>query len=324
MPITGSDREFAVVGRGTVFDGIAYWVTLAGVYLMVGGLMFYSGKGKLFDSNGNAPQGIKDQFKGTFLDTFPGVDTAWFILGVLEFGVFVLLLASLIRLEFLTSPRQVDPAGGACTGAADFCVSGVRSDRDEPVLRDSRALHVLRLHSGHLDPGEPHASKPFRQMARRCEPGEQLRRIGVSHPGPGGCIGRPSSAEDDRPQERVLHRSTHGPTPPMRSTVMCMTLPGGGLSIGGTSRRGRGTRRRAAAIAQPRRPQRATRVRERRGTPSAREGGSPCPRSRARPADHARCFSACAGLPTSDRRRSRRRRALPRRTTPVVNRRNST
>ena len=101
MPITGSDREFAVVGRGTIFDGIAYWVTLAGVYLMVGGLMFYSGKGKLFDSNGNAPQGIKDQFKGTFLDTFPGVDTAWFILGVLEFGVFVLLLASLIRLEFL-------------------------------------------------------------------------------------------------------------------------------------------------------------------------------------------------------------------------------
>jgi hypothetical protein len=29
MPITGSDREFAVVGRGTVFDGIACWVTLA-------------------------------------------------------------------------------------------------------------------------------------------------------------------------------------------------------------------------------------------------------------------------------------------------------
>jgi hypothetical protein len=81
VPITGSEREFAVVGRRTVFDGIAYWVTLAGVYLMVGGLMFYSGKGKLFDSNGDAPQGIKDQFKVTFLDTFPGVDTAWFVLG---------------------------------------------------------------------------------------------------------------------------------------------------------------------------------------------------------------------------------------------------
>jgi hypothetical protein len=24
VPVTGSDREFAIVGRGTVFDGIAY------------------------------------------------------------------------------------------------------------------------------------------------------------------------------------------------------------------------------------------------------------------------------------------------------------
>jgi hypothetical protein len=54
---------------------------------MVGGLMFYSGKEKLFDDDGNAPQGIKDQFKGTFLDTFPGTDAAWVILGLLEFGV---------------------------------------------------------------------------------------------------------------------------------------------------------------------------------------------------------------------------------------------
>jgi hypothetical protein len=94
-------REFSLVGQGTFYDGIAYWVTLAGVYLMVGGLMFYSGKGKLFDDDGNAPEGIKEQFNGTFIDTFPGVDTAWFTLGVLEFAVFVLLLASLVRLEFL-------------------------------------------------------------------------------------------------------------------------------------------------------------------------------------------------------------------------------
>jgi hypothetical protein len=101
MAIKGSDKPYALVGQGSIFDGIAYWVTLAGVYIMVGGLMFYSGKGKLFDDNGHAPQGIKDQFKGTFLDTFPGTDTAWFTLGVLEFAVFVLLVASLIRLEFL-------------------------------------------------------------------------------------------------------------------------------------------------------------------------------------------------------------------------------
>jgi hypothetical protein len=76
-------------------------VTLAGIYLMVGGLMFYSGKEKLFDDDGNAPQGIEEQFQGTFLATFPGTDAAWIVLGILEFGVFVLLVASLIRLEFL-------------------------------------------------------------------------------------------------------------------------------------------------------------------------------------------------------------------------------
>src|SRR5262245_36478225 len=101
MATRGSDREFAIVGRGSIFDGIAYWVILLGVYLMVGGLMFYSGKEKLFDEDGNAPAGIKEQFKGTFIDTFPGTDAAWVILGILEFGVFVLLLASLVRLEFL-------------------------------------------------------------------------------------------------------------------------------------------------------------------------------------------------------------------------------
>ena len=101
MSIEGSDKEFAVVGRGTIFDGIAYWLILAGVYLMVGGLMFYSGKEKLFDSDGNAPDGIKQQFENSFLSTFPGTDTAWITLGLLEFGVFVLLLASIVRLEFL-------------------------------------------------------------------------------------------------------------------------------------------------------------------------------------------------------------------------------
>ena len=68
------ERPFAIIGQGTIFDGIAYWATLVGVYVMVGGLMFYSGKGKLFDDDGNAPQGIKDQFAGTFIDTFPGAE----------------------------------------------------------------------------------------------------------------------------------------------------------------------------------------------------------------------------------------------------------
>src|SRR5215470_13371554 len=101
MPGNRRDKQFAIIGQGTIFDGVAYWATLLGVYLMVGGLMFYSGKEKLFDDNGHPPQSIVQQFHGTFIDTFPGTHAAWIILGVLEFAVFVLLLLSLIRLEFL-------------------------------------------------------------------------------------------------------------------------------------------------------------------------------------------------------------------------------
>jgi hypothetical protein len=95
------NRPFAVIGSGSIFDGIAYWATLAGVYLMVGGLMFYSGKGKLFDGETTAPPAIKQQFAGTFVDTFPGTNAAWTGLGILEFCVFLLFVASLLRLEFL-------------------------------------------------------------------------------------------------------------------------------------------------------------------------------------------------------------------------------
>src|SRR6476469_3546343 len=102
---TRHERRFAIVGEGSLFDGAAYWATLIGVYLMVGGLMFYSGKEKLFDDDGHPPQAIKDQFKGTFIDTFPGTHAAWIILGILEFGVFLLLVLSVIRLELLP-PRE--------------------------------------------------------------------------------------------------------------------------------------------------------------------------------------------------------------------------
>jgi len=95
------EKPFAIIGQGTIFDGTAYWATLIGVYLMVGGLMFYSGKEKLFDDDGHPPQSIVQQFKGTFIDTFPGTHAAWIILGILEFAVFALLLLSLVRLEFL-------------------------------------------------------------------------------------------------------------------------------------------------------------------------------------------------------------------------------
>jgi hypothetical protein len=86
-------------------DGFVYGLVLAGIYLLVGVLFFYAGKEKIFDGIG-APAGIEKQFSGTFLDTIPGVDAAWTILGILELGVFVLTIISLVLLEFMPSRRK--------------------------------------------------------------------------------------------------------------------------------------------------------------------------------------------------------------------------
>jgi hypothetical protein len=86
-------------------DGVVYALTLAGIYLLLGVLFFYSGKEKIIDGSG-APPPIEKQFSGTFLETIPGVDAAWTILGLLELAVFVLVVVSLVRLEFMPDRRK--------------------------------------------------------------------------------------------------------------------------------------------------------------------------------------------------------------------------
>jgi hypothetical protein len=86
-------------------DGVVYGLALAGIYFLVGVLFFYAGKEKIFDGLG-APAGIEKQFSGTFLETIPGVDAAWTILGILELGVFVLTVISLVTLEFMPNRRK--------------------------------------------------------------------------------------------------------------------------------------------------------------------------------------------------------------------------
>jgi hypothetical protein len=104
----GRRGDFRIIGAGTLWDGAAYWSIVVGVYLMVGGLMFYSGKQKLFDEHGHPPAGIVQQFQNSFVSTFPGVHAAWIILGVLEFGVFALLVLSILMAEFLPHrPKHV-------------------------------------------------------------------------------------------------------------------------------------------------------------------------------------------------------------------------
>lgn len=120
MPSTGSTAH----QRAGVLDQAAYWLTLAGVYLLVGVLFLYSGKGKLFDDDGHAPAALAKQFEGTFIETIPGVDTAWVIIGVLELAVFALMLASLAFGEFLPHRRKALLVIALCLGLLVFaCLS---------------------------------------------------------------------------------------------------------------------------------------------------------------------------------------------------------
>ena len=86
-------------------DIAIYALVLAGIYLLVGVLFFYAGKEKIIDGHG-APPPIAKQFSGTFLDTIPGVDAAWTILGILESLIFILVVISLVRLEFMPDRRK--------------------------------------------------------------------------------------------------------------------------------------------------------------------------------------------------------------------------
>ncbi|HTU15222.1 MAG TPA: hypothetical protein VMF31_08490 [Solirubrobacterales bacterium] len=92
-------------GRMRWEDITVYALALAGIYLLVGVLFFYGGKEKILDGSG-APPPIEKQFSGTFLDTIPGIDAAWTILGLLECAIFLLIVVSLIRLEFMPDRRK--------------------------------------------------------------------------------------------------------------------------------------------------------------------------------------------------------------------------
>jgi hypothetical protein len=108
-------------GRMRWEDLVVYALSLAGIYLLIGVLFFYSGKSKVIDGHG-APDAIAKQFKGTFLDTFPGVDAAWWILGILESLIFILMVVSLIRLEFMPDRRKPFLLSGLALAVFTFSI----------------------------------------------------------------------------------------------------------------------------------------------------------------------------------------------------------
>jgi hypothetical protein len=114
VPIRRAREAGAIAAKPVDIAG--YWLVVSGVYVLVGFLWYYAAKAKIFDDNLAAPAGIEQQFSGTFIDSFPGIDVSWAILGILQ-GVVVLgLVASLVRGEFLPH-RSKDLLLGTLAGS---------------------------------------------------------------------------------------------------------------------------------------------------------------------------------------------------------------
>jgi hypothetical protein len=83
-----------------------YWLVIASIYGAYGFLWYFSAKEKLIDQSGHMPAGLVKAFHGSFLASFPGVDAAWIILGVLEAVACVLFVVSLATGELLPQRRK--------------------------------------------------------------------------------------------------------------------------------------------------------------------------------------------------------------------------
>src|SRR5512133_2892388 len=84
-----------------VFDSIAYWLSLAGVYVTVGFAWWMGAVEKLFAGPIRMPAGLAKAYAGTWVASFPGVDFLWGVIGVMELVIALVVIASIVSGEFL-------------------------------------------------------------------------------------------------------------------------------------------------------------------------------------------------------------------------------
>jgi hypothetical protein len=103
-------------------DAVTYWTAAAGIYIAYGFLWFYSAKEKLFDQDGTMPAGLAKAYSGHFIADFPGTNTSWLLLGLLEGVAFLVILASLLTGEFLPARRKPILVAGLAISLFTFAV----------------------------------------------------------------------------------------------------------------------------------------------------------------------------------------------------------
>jgi hypothetical protein len=87
-------------------ETIAYWAVMAGIYLGFGFLWYYAAKEKLIDDGFAMPDGLKKAYAGSFVESFPGLNVTWAVLGLVEAVAFIGIVASILTGEFLPARRK--------------------------------------------------------------------------------------------------------------------------------------------------------------------------------------------------------------------------
>ena len=100
----------------------AYWLAIAGVYILEGFLWYFPFKEKIFDDDAKAPAPIQELFDGTIVDSFPGTSVAWAILGILQGVVVLAIVISLLTGEFLPHRRKPILLGALTLGMLVFAL----------------------------------------------------------------------------------------------------------------------------------------------------------------------------------------------------------
>jgi len=107
VAVRGDDTDTKEEGAASIsVETIAYWAVVAAIYLGFGFLWYYSAKEKLIDDSGTMPAGLAKGYAGSFVDSFPGLNATWTILGILEGIAFLGFIASIVRGEFLPARRK--------------------------------------------------------------------------------------------------------------------------------------------------------------------------------------------------------------------------
>lgn len=101
---------------------LAYWVIVAAIYIGFGFLWYYSAKEKLIDDSGTMPAGLAKAYSGSFVDSVPGLNATWVILGILEAVTFLTFIASIVFGEFLPNRRKPILIGALAMSLLTFSV----------------------------------------------------------------------------------------------------------------------------------------------------------------------------------------------------------